>query len=364
MHILNDGTIIQSSLTLADTNKSQESYFKDFALKRGIVTAIYYPDEESNISKRFIEYDVSVTEERADGTVSSVSYLRCQAIDLFGAPDAYVRFTFRPPAVRKDKSYQKGSNVLLLVASGNAAYGKAFIIGGFYNESPIAKKPKKADGQFYEFFYNGIEIKIDKDGQYTLAFNSMTDHEGKKANPKAAGTKLSIDREGNLIMEDNQKQIIKIDRVNNKIILGGEQCTLTIDQKEKKVFVKSSGAINVEAKEEISVKAKDLKVNLENMCEVKTQKDISLDAQSNIKVKGGSNLQVQSGSNVQVKAGANLTLESSSNAQIKGGTMTLIGQGTVPAAGVGISQCMGVGNLGAPVISNIITGSATVFIGS
>ncbi|MEM4360228.1 MAG: hypothetical protein QXT45_06830 [Candidatus Bilamarchaeaceae archaeon] len=363
MQILRDGSIVQSGLSLMDMGKVNQVYMHDVSIKKGIVTAIYYPDEKDNVSKKWIEYDVTALEENAEGSVSTVTYLRCQVVDVFGAPDAYLRYTLRPPVEQKDGTYVKGAHVLVLAASGNTGYGRAFIIGGFYNTDTFATPPKKEDGQFYEFFFNGVQVKIDKDGQYSLTYNSVVDADGKKASEESAGTRFFIDKEGALVLEDKNKQTIKIDRKGEKIIIGTEDGQIVIDKKQKAIQLQSKGKVEQEAKEDFAVKGKNVNVNAEGRAGIKAQQDISIEAQANVQMKAGSNWQVQISGNATIKAGGNLIMEGGGNAQLKGGALTQLGAGSVPAAGVGISQAFGT-NGGGPMISNIITGSATTLIGS
>lgn len=365
MQRLADGTIIQSSLNILQDNKGVEVFFKDYGIKRGVITEVYPTDDPNNVSKKWVEYDVLVLDERADGCVSSMTYHRCQTLDRFGMPQNYERFTYNPPKSQDDKIYVKGAQVLVAALNGNPAYGKAIILGGIQHPESIAQPLKASDGTVYEFSFNGIDITIDKDGQYSLTFNSVLDYDGKPSNEKAAGTQIMIDKEGVLTISDNEKQVVKVDRVNKMIMVGTEENQIILDQKNKKIMIKSAGEMGVEAKDSISIKGeKDQKTEVQGSFNVKSQKDISLDAQSNLQMKAGANFQLQSSGNVQVKAGGTLKVEGGAIAQFKGGSITQIGEGTVPVAGVGISQCIGIGNQGAPVVSNIISGSATVFIGA
>lgn len=364
MKILSDGTVIQSTLSLYDPHKVNESYFKDFGIKRGVITAIYYPDEEDNISKKWIEYDVSVLEERADGSVTSVQYLRCQAIDLFGSLENYVQFAFLPPKSQEDKIFKQGSHVLIASLSGNNGYGKCVILGGLPDTTQDAKykAPKKEDGIFYKFSFNGVDIEINKDGEYSLVFNSPM-QDDKRVNEKAAGTSFSINKDGVVSIINPDKQKIIVDRVNQVITVGDEESKIIIDTKNKIMTLESNGKIEAKAKDELSINTeKDVKINSKAKFDCKAEQDISMEAKANMQTKVGANWQINVSGNVQLKAGGQLSLEGGAIAQLKG-AMTKLGEGTVLAAGVGISQAFGV-NGGGPMVSNIITGSATTFIGS
>lgn len=87
----------------------------------------------------------------------------------------------------------------------------------------------------------------------------------------------------------------------------------------------------------------DLVQEIQGALTVKSKKDLMLDSGGQATIKG------KSGTNVGSGASATNVLGSQVN----------LGGGGLPVAKVG-SQCIGVGNLGAPVVSNIVDGSATV----
>lgn len=362
MKILSDGSVIQSALSSAPKTKAKDVYRMDFGLKRGVVKAIYYPDEKQNVSKQFVEYDVIVTEERADGGAATVVYSRCQTLDMFGTPNNFETFTLQPNKEKEKGRYKQGAQVLLLAINGNASTGKGVIVGGL--SYPFTTKPKKDDGQYYEWQFNGVNIKVDKEGQYSLTFNTPIDIDRKKKDEKAAGTKIEIFKDGRMKLSDNEKQSWEIDRVNQKSVWTNGAESITIDKKNKKIDLVSSGTTSETIAKEKTVKTgKDHKVDAGGSIEEKSGKDIKREAKANIQEKAGANWQFEAGGNVTIKAGGNVMIQGGGNAQLMG-TVNMIGAGSVPAAGVGISQCIGTGNLGYPVISNIITGSATVLIGA
>lgn len=362
MKILSDGSVIQSKFEVQGPPVAYDLYRKDYSLKQGIVQSIYYPEEKENVSKKYIEYDVFVLEERGDGSASTVIYPRCLTVDRFGTANNFERFTYQP-AVKKDQQvYKQGAQVLLLTINGYTLPNRSIIIGGF--SYPVNSQYKKEDGQFYEWQFNGVNIKVNKDGEYHLTFNTPIDPDGKKKDEKAAGTKIQILKDGKLKISDNEKQSWEIDRVAQKSTWTNGAESIIIDKKNKKIELISSGEIFEKAEKEKTTKTgKDYKVDAGGSVEEKAGKDIKMEAGGNIQQKAATNWQFEAGANITIKAGANVTIEGGGQLQLKG-MMTMIGAGNTPVAGVGISQCMGIGNQGAPVMSNIITGSATVFVGA
>lgn len=364
MKVLSDGSVIQSTLSNQGSTNISSITRTDVILKSGVVTDIYYTDDKNNISKEFVEYDVTVYESRHDGSVSTVTYSRCQTMDKFATPNNFEKFTLQPHKDKKDGQYLKGAKVLLLAINGNATAGKGVIIGGQSYSSESAHK--EADGQTYEWQFNGINIKVDKDGQYSLTFNTFIDQDGKKADEKAAGTKLEIFKDGKMSISDNEGQSWTIDRTNQVSTWGNGAESIVIDKKNKKINIVSSGDMNetIAKAKTTTVKESDYTVETKSgSIKEKSGKDIEMEAKANIKEKAGANYTVESGGNVTIKSGGNVEIKGGGIAMIKA-SMVMLAAGGVPAAGVGISQCMGIGNLGAPVMSQIISGSATVLIGS
>lgn len=362
MKILSDGSVLSSNTTPNARPKAKELYRNNFALKTGTVTAIYYPENKQNITKQFVEYDVVVIEERADGAGATTTYSRCQTMDRFGTPNNFEHFTLQSNTEKEKGRYKKGAQVLLLCINGNGGSGKAVIVGG--QSYPYSTKPKADDGQFYEWQFNGINIKVDKDGQYTMTFNTPIDVDGKKKDSKAAGTVFQILKDGKLKIYDNEGQFWEIDRANQKSTWGNGKESIILDKKNKKIEVVSSGDMNETIAGAKSVKVtKDHTITTDGSINEKSGKDISSEAKANIMEKAGANWTFEAGANATIKAGGNVMVQAGGTAQFKG-VINLIGDGSVPAAGVGISQAIGTGNLGAPVVSTIITGSATVLIGT
>lgn len=362
--ILKDGTVLQSALSGTPRPKAGSIYRMDFGLKRGVVKAVYYPEQKENVSKQFVEYDVIVTEERADGAAATTIYSRCQTLDRFATPNNFETFTLQANTEKDKGRYKQGAQVLLLAINGNATAAKGVIVGGL--SYPFQTKPKAADGQFYSWQFNGINVKVDKDGQYSLIFNTPIDVNQKQTDSKAAGTKMEIFKDGRMKFSDNENQSWEIDRVNQKSTWTNGNESITIDKKNKKIDLVSSGTTSetIADSKTVTVKNKDhtLETTSGNINE-NSGKDITRGAKGNIMEKAGGNWTFEAGGNATIKSGGNVMIQAGGNAQLKG-SINLIGDGSVPAAGVGISQCMGIGNLGIPVISNIITGSATVLIGT
>ena len=88
----------------------------------------------------------------------------------------------------------------------------------------------------------------------------------------------------------------------------------------------------------------DLILDIQGAFKVKSKKDIALEATASAELKGTGGTKIGSGASPTDVLGS----------------MVNLGGGGLPVAKVG-SQSIGIGNLGAPVVSNIVDGSTTVF---
>lgn len=362
--MMGDGSVIPDGLKTTPLTTPSMLSKNNFKLLVGTVLAMYYPDEDKNLSKKVIEYDVNVFESNENGSVNVHTYFRCRAADLFGSNSDSLEYTYRPQSNQSpDPANTNGSLVLVLCINGITEAGSAVVIGGLQTLQRQVISDS-SDGHFYDFNFNGIRQFIDKDGAFSIEFNSAINNDGKQANSAAAGTIISIDKNGVVSIKDNENQAITIDRTAKTISIGNGADSMVIDKGSKSVTTTSSGELTEKSAKAMTVKSGDT-LNMESSKDmtIKSGSNLNVETQANGSLKTSASWNIKAGANVNIKAGAMAVIEGGSIAQLKG-TLTMLGAGSVPAAGVGISQCMGVGNLGAPVISTIITGSATVFIGT
>lgn len=367
-----DGTQIPAMFKSMQPNDALAQRTNSFSLKEGVVTAILYPDNKDNISKREIEYNVAVVEYVPGAGANLQEYRNCRIADMFGTTNNFVNYTLQPSTDnidsvggRKNKDvFKDGARCTILCLAGVNQAGYAIIIGGVKHGD--GKIYSEKDGQFYDFNFNGIQQLINDDGEWIINFSTPIDQDGKKENEKAAGTQIKIDKDGRITLLDNEKQTIKIDREAKNIEISNGGDSITIDKTAKSISLKSGGETKIDAGKDINAKAGG-SANLESGGAMKLKSGGILQQESSgmMSIKSGGQWKLQASGNVMVQAGGEISFIGSGGPLLKSnGPIATIGAGGVPAAGVGISQCIGVGNLGAPVVSTIITGSSTTFIGA
>jgi hypothetical protein len=191
-------------------------------LRVGEVQAIYYPEDEENVSRKFVEYDVWV-QHRANGTAVTKEYRHVIAIDHFGSVADYSFSTYRVKKTAANEGDGKslepglGAKVILLCINGET--NNAVILGAIRDVG--STKDKKEDGHHHHTVFNGIDLQINKDGELTLTYGGATGLDGKPApstDQEAAGTVVKISKDGNLLISDGKgENKVFVDRVTGKV---------------------------------------------------------------------------------------------------------------------------------------------------
>lgn len=362
---LSDGSVIPHGLPTTPYNKASDILHFNNILKLGTVIRSVYPDDGDSITKLEMEYDVLITENNHKYGVNASVYRNCRVNNQFGNNNNSTVNTFFEASTDQGV-FQNGSTVAVLCVDGRSDAGNPLIMCGVSNRDPLKalKTYKRSDGQFYDFNFNGVNVNINKDGEYMVQFNSPIDFKGNKTNEAAAGTTLKIDKNGVFSVLDNENESFTLDRVNKVATWTNGNDSIIIDKANKKIELISSGEVDQSSKAKFNISSQDeLNTN--------SQKDTNIASAANATIKSGQALNMNVGSNWVVNvqgnttfmSGGNLIMQSGNTAQMMG-EINLIGTGNIQAAGVGISTAIGVGNLGGPVLSTIITGSSTVFIGT
>lgn len=358
---LDDGSVIPSFYTMAPIADAKSMMHSVVTLKSGVVSHIYYPDEDTNISKKSIEYDVVVANSDIRNGLNLSVFRNCKVNNLFGNTNNSLNFTLQPGQKEKSGIVNKGSAVLILCIEGISDAGSAIIIGGL--DAPNSKIYKKEDGQFYDFNFNGINYNINKDGELSIKFDSVIDVDGKKANEAASGTILKFDKDGGYTVSDNEGQSFSLSRKDKISTWTNGKESITIDKANKKISLNSSGELDTSSDAKTAISSKDdISASAQKNIDMSAQNDVKVKASGNILNNAGSNMTESIGANWTVNVGGNMILQSSGIAQIQG-SLTQIGAGALPIGAVGVSMSVGT-NGGGPMVSVMLTGSTTCLVGT
>jgi len=350
--VLNSSVIQQRDEGKVDFSKK---IFENTHLRIGIVLEVIEPDDELNKSGQVPEYNVLAIEQDNSNGSTPTQYKNCVSIDAFGGVADYFQMRYRPAKdpkkVKKTGSLkdETGSIVLLLCLDGNAE--KAVILKSMHNPSkPVVLTKDK--GIHAEGEYNGVNWQVDKDGALKVTFRSATEDDGTPKDEEAGGTFWTIEKDGSFEFNDGNTESIRVDKTTKKIDVKADD---DISSTTKKNF-------NVTADESMNITLKkDWIAMAEGKAAFTISQSFDIEAKGPATLKA-QQLQVESKSLIQMKAQSLYQLEAGSNAIIKAPQLLLGPSPAQPAILAYDLITLGIGNLGAPVISNLIAGYSTSII--
>lgn len=344
---LDNGAVLPFGLMSGYPSGLLEGFKKTYqnsSLRVGIVRETYAISDSKNVSKLVPEYDVMAFEQNEDKGSTVITYKNCMAAAALGSIADFFEATLRKLKKKTSKgetpspSGQNGALVLLLCLDSMSE--KAIIIGALTH--PDRKTTLVDSDPHLEGEYNGVNIKVEKDGSTTLTFKGATDNDGKIIDDTQGNTVMKIEKDGSY--QVNHKTITQ--RLDKK-----GMASLTADDDISNTTKKN---FNVTTTESINFKAtKDFNLNVVKLL-AQASGEASLQCQK---------LAVQSQSDINLK-GSTLAVEAESMASIKATSIVLDGMVALGGAGgqpvlILSTMFIGTGNLGIPVISNAISGFAT-----
>lgn len=226
--LLPDGVAIPAFLSVSGSEAySSNPLGTDPFLRTGRVLKVHNPNDKSNISKKYIEYDVEVDYYDNRGAYSKLVYYGVLVSSLFGGIADFTRYTPRLVEPKDINKLSEGSYVLIQCVNGDPL--NAIIVGGV--QHPYANsKDNLDDGHNYQSEFNGINYHINKDGEWKLKFRGATNELGNLiGDKKAEGTFIQLQKDGSLLLQSaDNKQSYKINHSNHKIEIKADS-EMTID---------------------------------------------------------------------------------------------------------------------------------------
>lgn len=315
-------TILPSSLLTF----AEDSYFDTFehahhnvALRLGIVKTIYKVEDEKNVDKDTIQYDVLCFQQDKDKGITPIIYKNCITIDSFGGIGDFFEFIKTKPTNGEDKlKAEDGSYVLLLCIDGTSSRG--IIIGSVPHHNRKSTLLKAKD-KHMEGEYNGLRFKINDDGELTITFKGKTDNKGKPKTPKSGGSQIKMEKDGSVEINDRDLDPELAAGNNKEAKAEGEKPKpeyekIRIDKTKQSIDIisrkdqnqKTDKNYNLTVKENTNHKTKDLVVQAEGKASytvkgvfnIKADGAYSLTA-ANVQVKSDNAIQMQA-NNVQIQA--------------------------------------------------------------
>ena len=345
---LPNGAVLPHGLLSENAGQMMEAFKKTYqntSMRVGVITESYGVENKDNLNKLVPEYDVMVFEQNEDQGSTTINYRHCIMANSLGGIADFFEMTIRKITEKKSKgptpspNGNNGSLVLILCLNGLSDSG--IIIGALSH--PDRKSTLKDSGPRMEGEYNGVNVKVEKDGSTSLTFRGATDNYGKVLDKEQGNTVMSIEKDGSYQVK--HKTITqRLDKKGKASLTADDDISNTT---KKNFNVTATENVAIKATKNLSADMKDFLVNASGSATLSMQK-LSVASQSDIMIKG-SEIKMEAEAMAKIKS-TQITLD---------GLVNLGGDGGQPVL-ILTSLIIGVGNLGAPVISQAITGAFKV----
>lgn len=173
-----EGTVPPSFLQTMNAGRPMQQ-MRGLPLRQGRVIKVHKPKDDSNRSKRFFEYDVSIDDGSEHSPNTRYTIHNCWMLSRFGGAADFSRSTPRPiDASRKhdasDEGFGYGNRVLVLCINGSAFGG--VILGGV--QHTLGEVDDDSRGHHHIDQFNGVRHEVDNDGQLHITFRGATKVDG------------------------------------------------------------------------------------------------------------------------------------------------------------------------------------------
>jgi hypothetical protein len=334
-----DGGVVPSGIPVS--KRSPNEHYRLFGVYKGMIVQIIYPEDQRNFSKDRIEYVVRVKGQDYPNAVDATAmggifnYKTRSRKDITESSDNKV-------ATETPREKMNGESVFVMFLEGHGDL-PIIIASDQHPRHGEYKKVKKGEGLFDIEEFNGIEFSISKDSNYVIKNVGRKDDKAKVLNEDGVGSQLKLMGNGDIELnthgtEGSSDLRAKFTKADKKMEFYAQ---------ENKVVYDSAG-ISIIDKNNNEFKFTSTGVT------IKSVDKTSITSTGDVEVKSDAKVKVEGTGGTDVGSAASAT-------NVNGQTVNLAGGG-VPVARVG-DQVIGTGNYGAPVISQIVSGSPLVTSG-
>ena len=244
-----DGSIINQYFGIQDKPTSGDDiYNQGLRFVVGQIEKIHYTDDQSNVSKTYVEYDVSVRD--AKGGQSMLRNIK--KLDTLGGSNDYDELVleaneFASKGKLETSNFFKNKNgTTVLVGFIDGSKDKPVIVMAL--QHPTRKGAKRADGIRRKGEFRGVQWEINKDGELILTHQGPRGANGNLKTPEKVLTVVKFDKDGNLIVNDKATNQIKLNNTDVKVEIQSDSkgTKLELDGKNDKVTTTTAGGLKTE----------------------------------------------------------------------------------------------------------------------
>lgn len=252
-NLLDNGAVLPSGLIGVDHQAYMDAFkktYQNFALRVGIVKAAYNIQDAANLSKSVVEYDVLVQEQNEDQGSTPITYKNCVASSGFGSKADFFEAKLRSFTKKSTKdpvitpTGQNGAIVLLLCLNGMSDSG--IIIACLAH--PDKPTTLTEAGPHLEGEYNGVNVKVNKDGSTSLTFNGAKDNDGKILDASQGPTTVKVETDGTFQV-DHKTITLRLAKDGTTTLTGKKDAVITVE-----------GNVTINAKADVNVNCKNATV--------------------------------------------------------------------------------------------------------
>lgn len=244
-----DGSIISQYFGIQDKPTSGEDiYNQGLRLVVGQVEKIHYVDDQSNISKKYVEYDVSIRD--AKGGQSTLRNVR--KIDLLGGSNDHDEMVLEPNQfaskgkLETSNFFMNKNGTTVLLACIDGSKDKPIIIAAI--QHPTKLGAKRIDGIRRKGEFRGIQWELNKDGELIITHQGPRSPDGKLLTSDKVLTVARFDKAGNLTVTDHANNQIRLNNTEIKVEIQSDVkgTKLVLDGKNDTVVTTTAGGLKTE----------------------------------------------------------------------------------------------------------------------
>lgn len=226
-----EGTVVPSMMSQPGDEVS--GFFAGYmapTIMVGRIVKVYKPTDNLSFSKSFYEYDVAVERMSGSGIVTRSTVPHCKVMNLFGGVADSENWTHRDEG-ETSFSEEPGYGPQVLVACPGGSTREGVIIGGIPHTRNATVQAD--EGHNWRRKFNGTEMSVNKDGEFTISFRGAVDAKDALAsgvNAANSGSKIVLLKDGSVKVSTNgDQQFIHVDHANKKLdIKADSSWTVTV----------------------------------------------------------------------------------------------------------------------------------------
>ncbi len=167
------------------------------AIYKGQVQRVLFPDEQENLSKTYIEYDVMVEMDKGVSLIRNIP-----ALSSLGGANDYSEMVLEPAehafSGKNDgtNTFQNRNGSIVAIAFWNGKFDRPVIIGAYTH--PKKSRRTKADGISYIQVFRGLKTEINKDGEWSITYQSPYGPDGKLKSEATGPSFIKLNKQGGM----------------------------------------------------------------------------------------------------------------------------------------------------------------------